>query len=72
MNMKNTLPGGFANVHADIVSIGMESIIQNPFHLINHIKHVLPLILSQIEERSNMSSWDYECMSWGYRESIKE
>ena len=45
MDMEDTLSGGFPNVHADVIPIRMEFLVQNPLHFIDHIKHVFPLIL---------------------------
>ena len=61
--MKDRLASGFANVNTDIISIGMETLVNFLLHILQHDVHGLALVVGQVEVGSDVSLGDDEGMT---------
>ena len=70
--MKDRLTSGFADVNTDIISIGMETLVNFLLHILQHHVHCLALVVGQVEVGSDVPLGDDECMTGRDRISIVE
>ena len=61
--MKDRLASGFAYVNTDIISIGMETLINFLLHILQHDVHSLALVVRQVEVGRNVPLGDDKRMT---------
>ena len=61
--MKDRLASGFAYVNTDIISIGMETLVNFLLHILQHHVHCLALMIGQVEVRGDVPFGDDKRMT---------
>ena len=61
--MKDRLASGFAYVNTDIISIGMETLVNFLLHILQHHVHCLALMIGQVEVRGDVPLGDDKRMT---------
>ena len=72
VDMKYTLASSLTNVNANVIPVRLIFLINNAFDAIREFKHILLFILSEIKERSHMTSGNNKGMPRRDREPIKK
>ena len=70
--VKDRLASGYAYVNTDIISIGMETLVNFLLHILQHYVHCLALVVGKIKVGSDVPFGDDESMTGRDRISIVE
>lgn len=63
VNMKNGLSGGFIYVYADVVTVGMKTLINFLLNILKHHIHCLTFMIGKVEIRCDMTLRNYQSMT---------
>ena len=61
--MKDRLASGFAYINTDIISIGMETLVNLLLDILQHDIHSLTLMVGKVEVIGDMPFGDYQCVT---------